>query len=402
MLEPGLAGIQPREWQREAVRAWKNAGSRGIVKVVTGAGKTVFAEMCLFDFLSENSLRKAAIIVPTQALLDQWVIALQDDLGLSAHEIATFSSEGRSSDLRLINIYVINTARSLAALVAESGPALIIVDEVHRSGSVENAKALAGPWTATLGLSATPEREYDEGFEQHIVPTIGDVIFEYGYERAAKDGVISDFALVNVRTEFLSSEARDYDQVNQRLAIAFGRLQNGDASQATIERLLRVRAGIANRARMRIPTAVRLAELHKEARTIVFHESIESAEEICSILNSKGISSAVYHSRLGAALRRDNLRLFRRGNIRVLVTCRALDEGANVPEASVAIIASATSSSRQRIQRLGRVLRTKANGDAAIVFTIYVTDTEERRLKKESEGRSGAKFVKWMKSDRRI
>ena len=67
-----------------------------------------------------------------------------------------------------------------------------------------------------------------------------------------------------------------------------------------------------------------------------------------------------------------------------MVTCRALDEGINVPETDVAIVASSTGSVRQRIQRLGRVLRPAPGKQRARIYTIYVSKPEEERLIKEA------------------
>ena len=64
----------------------------------------------------------------------------------------------------------------------------IIVDECHRSGSELNSTALQGPWCATLGISATPEREYDDGFESKISPALGEVLYSYDYKQAMQDG----------------------------------------------------------------------------------------------------------------------------------------------------------------------------------------------------------------------
>jgi superfamily II DNA or RNA helicase len=77
--------------------------------------------------------------------------------------------------------------------------------------------------------------------------------------------------------------------------------------------------------------------------------------------------------------------MFRKGISNVLVTCRALDEGLNVPETEVAIISSATSSDRQRIQRLGRVLRPSKGKDSATVYTLFATEIEKKRLQDEAE-----------------
>jgi superfamily II DNA or RNA helicase len=75
--------------------------------------------------------------------------------------------------------------------------------------------------------------------------------------------------------------------------------------------------------------------------------------------------------------------MFRKGIFNVLVTCRALDEGLNIPETEVAIISSATASDRQRIQRLGRVLRPSAGKKSAVVYTLYATNVEQDRLIEE-------------------
>ncbi|MBO0800202.1 MAG: hypothetical protein J2P31_15385, partial [Blastocatellia bacterium] len=146
------------------------------------------------------------------------------------------------------------------------------------------------------------------------------------------------------------------------------------------------------------PTAVHLAERHRGARQLVFHESIESAEAILSLLKARGHSATIYHSRLGPHMRRENLRLFRRGVFDTLVTCRALDEGVNIPEVQVAIIAAATASDRQRIQRLGRVLRPSPGKPRAQVYTIFATDAEERRLREESSRLDGVAEVNWLRA----
>ncbi len=82
--------------------------------------------------------------------------------------------------------------------VCASGPTVLIVDECHRAGATENSRALEGCHEATLGLSATPERESDEGFESRIVPALGPIIYASDNPEAKADGVIVDFDLINV------------------------------------------------------------------------------------------------------------------------------------------------------------------------------------------------------------
>ena len=108
------------------------------------------------------------------------------------------------------------------------------------------------------------------------------------------------------------------------------------------------------------------------------------------------MSVTTYHSKLSGPLRRRNLQMFRKGMVDVLLTCRALDEGMNVPEAEVGIIASSTSSTRQRIQRLGRVLRPAPGKDSAKIYTLFITDKEEQRLIDEILTLSEVSSSTWM------
>jgi superfamily II DNA or RNA helicase len=144
---------------------------------------------------------------------------------------------------------------------------------------------------------------------------------------------------------------------------------------------------------MRIPVAAKIVEQHRGIRTIIFHERIDAATLLWEILKKRNHSVCLYHSRLSPNWRRDNLRLFRQGVFDVLVSCRALDEGMNVPETAVAVIASSTASHRQRIQRLGRVLRPSRGKDKAVIYT-------EKRLQNEAARLEDVASVAWATGSR--
>ena len=390
----------PRLWQEAALRAWRSAGQRGVVQVVTGGGKTTFAGLCLKDFFDSYPSGQAIVIVPTLALLDQWYVALQEDFAISQSDIRTYSGEATPDEPGRINLMVVNTARSQAEHVARSEPNMLVVDECHRVGSRENARVLNGPHVATLGLSATPRREYDDAFETVIEPVLGPVIYEYGYDEARRDQVIASFELINVAVEMSSEEQDRYDKLTRQLSTLVRRYHEGDDVEARIKRVLRDRASVSSNAQARIPVAVRLADQHSGQRVIIFHESIAAANVIVAMLAKRGRRVAAYHSAIGPDLRRDNLRMFRRGQLDVLVSCRALDEGVNVPEAAIAIIASSTASGRQRIQRQGRVLRPASGKDRAVIYTLYATKIEEDRLRQESARLESVDRVTWLRSTR--
>jgi superfamily II DNA or RNA helicase len=383
-----------REWQREAVSLWSRS-FRGIVKVVTGAGKTIFAQQCMCLFHEKYRDGKSIIIVPTIALLDQWFVSLLEDLNVAESEIACFSGQDKASRLRKVNIFVINTARKISQYIRPDDQTLLIVDECHRAGSLVNSLALRAPHKATLGLSATPERSFDKGFEELLVPSLGEIIFTYDYAAAHRDKVIVPFELINIRVEMLPDEAEEYQKLTKRAAREFHRLQRDGGSDERLRHILQKRASVSGMATMRIPVAAAIVDQNIGKRALVFHERIDAANSLLGVLLKRKHSATIYHTKVGPVIRRDNLRLYRRGMFDVLVSCRALDEGTNVPETVVAVIASSTSSQRQRIQRLGRVLRPADGKTVASVYTLYATDLEEKRLREEEALLEGVATVKW-------
>jgi superfamily II DNA or RNA helicase len=389
--------IEPRAWQRIALGKWGER-LRGVVSVVTGGGKTIFAFLCMREFKAQYPEGIVIILVPTITLLDQWYVSLQEDFGVPADDIACYSSQERSKKPRAVNVLVINTGRQLVEKLAAKGKALLIVDECHRAGSPENAKALQGDFAAALGLSATPQREYDQGFEEHVVPALGPVIFEYDYVQAHKDGVVAPFDLVNVQIDLLPHEQEEYDKLSKRAAVLLKKGRSGHQEPGAEERLKRVlqqRAAVSATAKMRLPVAAKIVEQNRGVRTIVFHERVASAKSLYDILKQRNHSVCLYHSKIAPEVRRDNLRLFRRGVFDVLISCRALDEGMNAPETTVAVIASSTASQRQRIQRLGRVLRPAKGKKKATIYTLFATDQERRRLQKEADDLEGIAGTVW-------
>lgn len=386
--------LRPRRWQLEALAAWLSR-KRGIASVVTGGGKTVFAQLCMQAFCDQFPTGRIIVVVPTASLLDQWHVALTEETDTAAEAIGCYSGEERSPAIRPISIVVINTARHLTRQLSRDGPCMLVVDECHRAGSPKNAESLQGSFVATLGLTATPERQYDDGFTQFIRPTLGDIIFGYDYEAAHADGIITDFDLINIQVDLLSDEAAEYKNLTQRIARVIAANPDNSAYNERLKRLLQRRAAVSAAALMRIPVSARVIDGHRGVRTLVFHEHIDAADKIAALLAERRHSVTTYHSKIGPSIRRDNLLMFRRGIRDVLVCCRALDEGINVPETAVAVIASSTASTRQRIQRLGRVLRPSADKDRSVIYTLYATDAEAKRLKEEEERVAGYATIRW-------
>lgn len=390
-----LSGYRPRTWQKKALGCWVK-DFRGIAKVVTGGGKTIFSYLCMEQFLNRYPDGHVIIVVPTIALLDQWYIDIIDATTIEDEDIATYSGAGHADFPKQINLMVLNTARFVAPKISEDSgkPSFLVIDECHRAGSVENARVLEGSYDATLGLSATPEREIDDGFEQQIIPGLGPIIYSYDYLQARKDGVIVDFDLINVEIDGTSESLREAAIATQEELISH---VSGMSESNRLQEVIAKKAERLATKALRVPWAVKLTLSHKGQRIIIFHERVSSLSLIVKVLANHDQNSVAYHSHLSESHRRDNLRLFRRGAVNVLATCRALDEGANVPEANIAIVARSTSSTRQRIQRLGRVLRPAHGKKRATVYTLYSGDEEREKLAKEADGLEGVASIIWKK-----
>ena len=131
------------------------------------------------------------------------------------------------------------------------------------------------------------------------------------------------------------------------------------------------RARLIKNSKNRIPYGVDLIQKYKRESWIVFTENKKQAKEFNKIINTKGFKSALYNTDLDSGERLENLNKFKKADLNVLVTCTALDEGFDMPEADGALILSASSSKRQRVQRMGRVLRITENKPNALIVTVY-------------------------------
>lgn len=311
-----------RPWQADALDAWLANNSRGIVEAATAAGKTMVA-LAAIDALDPDQLR-VVIVVPTVALVEQWIAALRDNLGIQRRQIGVLGANGTCADEDVV-IAVVNSARTrLAGLVArwrqKMSQVLLVVDECHRSGSEKNAKRYDVRADTTLGLSATPERS-DEGFEEVLEPQLGRVIFRYPLRQALDDGTLAPLRCINLYLDLESGERADYDSLSERIGqlrfVLEARhpilryvgdcwvrvLQHLAVEDFDAERLLRL---IFERRRL-VAGARRRSECFKEIldagivagrKAIVFHETIEAAEISAAELQRRGISTYVDHSQL--------------------------------------------------------------------------------------------------------
>jgi len=421
------------DWQNECVDVWEKKGA-GIVKVVTGAGKTILALEALsrVNNINQGGNIKNFIVVPTVALMQQWRDAiLKKFRGIEEDKIGLYCGEEQGNyEQDLIQIYVVNSARKYLPcynndLRSRGFRTFLIADECHHYGSKENSKILTETeYDWTLGLSATPERESDWAFEEILVPHLGDIIYEYSYTDALKDGIIPPFTLVNYKISLTIKEKREYDTISEQISNLQKKLwalypslknyngrdffrylntlqeEEGDENIEIYKALLNKRRMLVHDAENRYNALYNLIkkifEENTSPRVLIFHEKIECADKIFQKLKEENYDVEIYHSRINKKEREFALYKYRHGFSNILITCKALDEGLDVPSTDIGIIVSSTKSVRQRIQRIGRVLRKAKNKNHSYIYTIYISGIDDDVFyKREIRELEGVSDVIW-------
>jgi len=373
--------LKLREWQEKAFPLWWEK-KRGIIKVVTGGGKTFFAIHCLKRYLANDPQKSILIVVPSIALLDQWYDSLSQNF-----DDKEISLNGGGEQTKIITKICISTIDSLKNIISliDAENTLLIVDECHKIGTEKRGEMLTNAWHATLGLSATPERDYDDNFYIIIKKILGDIIFDYDYIDAREDEVIVNFKLLYGYAALLPEEENKYKKFTKSIQRRAATIGGQDMNDYPLKMLIFNRARLVKNSKNRIPYGIELIQKYERDSWIVFTENKKQAKEFNKIVNKlKGFNSGIYNTDLNDDERQENLEKFKAGNLNVLVSCTALDEGFDMPEADGAMILSASSSKRQRIQRMGRVLRITANKENALIVTVYSSKTEYEKLREES------------------
>ena len=392
------------DWQQEAAAAWLENGMRGVVEAVTGAGKTRIGLAAAAYYLGRDRANRIAVLVPKIELMHQWRRELASWLGVREREIAARGGgeTGSALDSRVAVYVAASAAEHLPRDVRNLAGAsvLLIADECHRYGSETYRHALEAPYAATLGFSATPERTHDLGMEEYVLPALGPIVYRYGYVEGLADGVISDFEVAFVGIEFDPNERALYAEHSARigelrrsLEARYPAMRGRRDYFARLSQLARDEQDplvlaflgtVGERRQVLLHAASRgafvqwlVTNLPRDEKTIAFHETIGGAEEIAEALRAVGIPAASHHSELAQSDRRRILDAFARGRLRAIAAPRTLDEGIDVPDASVAVLVAGSTVKRQRIQRIGRVLRHAPGKDLAHVVVLYVLGSRE-------------------------
>jgi superfamily II DNA or RNA helicase len=371
-----------RAWQSEALAAWEDNDRRGIIAAATGTGKTRLALEALRQTTAERA--RAAVVVPTRILQDQWIRELRAARIVPSRRIGTIGGPAPDPNPdHLIIVAVMDSARTGGRSLVKHWnglglPTMLVVDECHWAGSEYNRGVFEGDARWRLGLSATPERG-DDGYDEVLVPELGGIVYRYSLKDAMDDGVLADLRLVNLLVDLTRSELSEYQDLEHRIdrlqaelrrkhpelfehadwTTAVAMAANSDPMAKRLTTLVGERGRMLARSSGRFVMVKSLLEAGEFAgrRTIVFNETIEQAEHVADLARQAGVSAVVDHSKMDQRDRTASHTRFRSGGADCLVVVRAADEGLDVPDADQALITSGTLNPRQRVQRLGRIVR---------------------------------------------
>ncbi len=251
------AGLELHAWQQESLDKWFKAGKRGVAKVVTGAGKTIFA-LAVAQRLqtTEQPELRVAIIVPTIVLMDQWYDAIRKFSNLPADAIRRvggghtedFSGDGRILICVLASAYKLLSEK--ARNIDSANRLLLIVDECHRAGAEQMSNIFRTPRAYSLGLSATPERDEapeadeedspgepveDQLFEDSLLgKELGPIIFELTFAQAIERGIMPRFELRHYGLPLNATERPAYDRISRDITDLRKQLQGYNATTRSL------------------------------------------------------------------------------------------------------------------------------------------------------------------------
>lgn len=415
------------EWQEKCLKRWFTNNGRGMVQAATGAGKTMLALTAVKRLerkLGQELLVR--IVVPNGGLMCQWEHALLEFLENETEEerapvdfrgqIGLCGGGQKASPDHKYMVFVINSARyelarQLLAELREGKKVILIADECHHYGSSQNRLIFEFlPFIEqykdnyfSLGLSATLPAGQEKTYLESV---LGRKIYNYGIAEASRSQTVCRYDVFHIRVNFKKEEWDAYEEISDKMTAlyqriiklypalkgmnqkeqfeALGRL-SGDKNPRIAEAasgylmLTYKRKSLVCLAKERIACVCELIKrLDTGEKIIIFGERISQADELYRILQERYPGKAGrYHSKMGQQANKNVLDRFRQGEIRILISCKALDEGVDVPDASVGVILSGTSGHRQRIQRLGRIIRNAEGKEGASLYYLHIEDTSE-------------------------
>ena len=379
--------------QIAVLESWRQEGRRGIVAFATGAGKTLTALAAVKEWTAMGT--PALILVPSRELHRQWLGEIANEIpnatplqcGAGAdvitwHELLpSYSSVSPvAGGIRII--LATNATFSSAQFQSrlKTGPHLLVIaDEMHRLGSKANLAALQETTAgATLGLSATYSRQFDEAGTAMLLQWFGAVLEPViGLAEAILLGLLVpyDYRLHTVRLD--EEELATYAKLTDRVRIAMAIEGEGGDLSDNLKMLLIARARILKKAKAKVGASLEILHENYRAgqRWLVYCDDTAQLTSVVEQGLEQGLPVMEFYSTMTGDRQAVLESLRRHGGIVVAIRC--LDEGVDIPSCDNALIIASSSTSREYIQRRGRVLRSAPDKSYAVVHDLLLLDAED-------------------------
>jgi DNA excision repair protein ERCC-3 len=338
-------GWQLRDYQRRAVSAFW-AGGSGVVVLPCGAGKTLVGAAAMAEAQATT-----LILVTNTVAGRQWKRELIARTSLTEEEIGEYSGERKEIRPVTIATYQVMTRRLKGEyrhleLFDSRDWGLVVYDEVHLLPAPVFRMTADLQSRRRLGLTATLVRE--DGREGDVFSLIGPKRYDVPWRDIEAQGWIAPALCTEVRVTLTENERITY-------------------ATAEPDEKYRLCSTVATK----LPVVQRILDRHPDEPTLVIGAYLDQLEELGAALDVPIIQGSTRVSE-----RERLFEAFRRGEQRVLVVSKVANFSVDLPEATVAVQVSGTFGSRQEeAQRLGRLLRPKADGRQAHFYSVVSRDT---------------------------
>lgn len=393
------------EHKKEAIKAFLEH-KKGILQMATGTGKTSTALEIARQLLLTQKINKVIVSAGVGTTLSmQWIDEifswlqkekLEDNIFVYKH----FSDFKQSLDFvhsnptKMAIIVASRRSEVLEFLLKKSHTetTLVIQDEVHGFGAkgMLELEGLHKEFSYTLGLSATPERGYDEIGSNFILDEIGDVIYEYPLEKAIGDGILCPFNYHKIKTELSSS-----DRKKQKSVRGAYEMSKTSSQPWTKEQLWTKLAQIKNTAENKPYDFGKFIKKSPQLlkNSIIFCAEWAQADLICDEVikhnkNFKRFNEQPTKEDQAQAL--NDLG----ESLDCIITCHALSEGIDIKTLENIFLIASYGTQLETIQRIGRCIRIDPNNKskiANVVDIIVYRDIKDNDMIEADENR-----MKWI------
>lgn len=340
----------------------------GILAMATGTGKTVTAIKIINRLFDESKIRRVVITMYGNDLLDQWSKQIRESFKNKQIHYH-YGSHKRMNDfimhpdeaILLVSRDSNNLTKLLNLLDKAPGnykdDTLFIFDEVHGAGSqsfVENLTGKLSPYKYRLGLSATPEREYDDVGNEFLLNEIGEIIFEFNLEDAIKKGILCEFNYIPLPYELTEAEKHK----KKKIIAAFNAKK--ESGEPYDEKEMFTQLSLVNKTAInKIEEFEVLISKRPELldKCIIFVQTMEYGKQLQEVLIKYTDKYHTYY----ADDEKINLENFAEGKINCLLTCKKVSEGIDISSVTNIFIFASDRSKLVTTQRIGRALRLDKN-----------------------------------------